>query len=95
MPVRKHVTLVANTAQTVTVNGRGPVRVINLGTDIVYLNAAGAAAVVGADDTYVVGPGAVRLIDVADRDGTIALSAVSTGTPAVSVEIAERVGEGY
>lgn len=91
MAIRKHVTLVANTAQDVTLTGRGVVQVIvHNGTEPVYYRMDGVTAVVAADDTFCCLAGGFRWGQSQDRDGTIVVSCISAGTPIITVELVDR-----
>lgn len=87
--------LAAAAAQSITVTGRGPLRVVNWGSGAAFVDASGAVAVAAADDTYVVAPGAARIIDLSDKDGTMTVSAISTAGTNLTIEQADKIGMGY
>jgi hypothetical protein len=79
-----HATLVADTADTVTLSGASfrPGEIVNHGTDAIYFRLDGTTAVGLADETEVV-LGGERLSLRFPENG--ALSVVSAGTPVYSV----------
>jgi hypothetical protein len=88
MAVRKHVTLVAATPQTVTVDGGfGWIEVVNTGTGNVYFTVDGSVPTVGGDDTWVAVPGFSSVLENVDRAGTVDVKLISAGTPTVSVQV--------
>lgn len=85
-----HGTLVASTAQTITVDGPAhSLVIVNHGSDAIYVTSGPVAAdvpapVVQADDTRVVPAGGAIEIDAA-FDGTYTVKLISSGTPSFSV----------
>lgn len=79
-----HATLVAATADTVTISGGGgkTAEIVNHGTDAIYFRTDGVAAVSAADENEVV-IGGERLSIELPEDGII--SVISAGTPTYSV----------
>jgi len=79
-----HATLVAATADTVTISGGGGKggEIVNHGTDAIYFRTDGTAAVVAADENEVV-LGSERLSIEIPTSGII--SVISAGTPTYSI----------
>jgi hypothetical protein len=79
-----HATLVAATADTVTLSGGGrkAAEIVNHGTDAIYFRTDGTAAVSAADENEVV-IGSERLSIWLGDDGEV--SVISAGTPTYSV----------
>lgn len=88
MAVRKHVTLVAATVSTQTVDGGFEfVEVTNHGTGTVYFTVDGSTPTVAGDDTYSALPSVPVLVESVDRAGTQEVKLISAGTPTVSVGV--------
>jgi hypothetical protein len=84
----KHATLAAATVDTVTLTENyKAVEVKNRGAaGDIYFTMAAVAPVVGANDTYVVGPGESLVLAIPPRPGQPdAVKLISAGTPAYSV----------
>lgn len=80
MAMRKTVSLVAGTAQTVTLAGRADsIEVVSLGSDPIYWRADGTTAVVKADDAFCVQAGGSDIQETNDTDGSVAVSVISAG----------------
>lgn len=78
MATRKTVTLVASTAQDVSLAGRADsVEVVSLGTAPVYWRMDGATATVKGDDCFVSQAGGGDVQETIDTDGTIVVSVIS------------------
>jgi hypothetical protein len=81
-----HATLVAATADTVTISGGGGkgAEIVNHGTDAIYFRTDGVAAVAAADENEVV-IGGERLSIELPTSGIV--SVISAGTPTYSVVV--------
>ena len=92
MAVRKHVTLVANVAQSVPLASFASreVEVISHGSGPVYARADGTAATVAGDDTHVALAGGFCILNArSDRDGTVTVSVISAVGQTCSVGLVE------
>ena len=95
MAIRKHVS-VGTTDTVVTLTGRGTIRCINRGTNDIFFTTDGStAAVLDADDTYIVAGGAERLADTNSETNTITIHAIArTGATTATFEVAEHYAPG-
>jgi len=80
-------TLVASTADTVTLSekGRRGLEIVNHGTDAIYFRTDGTAAVEAADENGVVLGGERLYVGGGGDDAT--LSVISAGTPTYTVSV--------
>lgn len=87
MPDSRHVTLVASTVTTVTLDRQyGTVEVVNVdGTDAVYFTVNGTVPAVASDGTIVL-PAVIGGVDLAaDSNSPTVVKLISEGTPQVAV----------
>ncbi len=87
MATVRHVTLVADTVATVSLNvNAGRIEVLNrTGTAEVYFTTDGSAPTVGGNNCYVL-PAAISALEVPDEiSGMAVVKLISVGTPSVSV----------
>ncbi len=87
MATVRHVTLVADTVATVSLNvNAGRVEVLNrTGAAEVYFTTDSSAPTVGGNNCHVL-PAAISALEVADEiNGLAVVKLISEGTPAVSV----------
>lgn len=96
MARRRYTTLVANTAQNVTVTGKGVLRVSCLANPAdIYFRFDGTTAVVKADDTYVCpSGGTTREACGSVPPAGLVVSLISTGTPDVAVQLIDQIQGG-
>lgn len=81
----KHATLVAATVDTVTLAAANEVAVTNRSSaDTIFFRLDGTAPVVDGDDSYVVGPLAMKVVNLAPEIATVKL--ISSGAAPYSVE---------
>lgn len=93
MAYRKHGTLVAATVATVTLTPNAKfVEVVNRGSDDIYFRLDGTDPTVAGDDTYVVPGGGFTRVRNNDRDGSVSVKLISSGTPAYSVALEDESG---
>lgn len=88
MAVRKHVTLVASTVATVTVDGGFEfIEVVNTtAASLVYFTVDGSTPTIAGDDTWVAVPNVPVALENVDRAGTVDVKLISAGTPVVGVQ---------
>lgn len=89
----KTVTLVAATAQTVTLTNEGPyIAVTNLstGTDIVFARVDGTNPATDGDESYPIMPGKTEWFNTNYSPNSISVRVISAGTPKVNVRAANK-----
>lgn len=92
MAVRKHGTLVASTVATVTVAGNAEfIEVMARGTGDIFFTVNGTTPTVAGDDTFAVaGAGGYVRLRNNERDGSIDVKLISSGTPGYSVALVDE-----
>lgn len=94
MAVRKHGTLVAATVTTSTLAGNAKfIEVVARGTGDIFFTIDGTTPTVGGDDTYVCPQGQSCRVRNNDRNGSVDVKMISSGTPGYSVGFDDEVSE--
>lgn len=86
MAVRKHGTLVAATPATATLAGNAKfIEVVARGTGDIFFTIDGTTPTVAGDDMFVCPQGGSVRVRLNDRDGSVDVKLISSGTPGYSV----------